>query len=168
MYRSPAYPGAYQAQPNQPRNFGSDLRALLSGMSRIVQILFTGIPVISFVGTAFRFLWKFAGYLGCEASSAWPPVGDLATAESIWNKSTVTWSRVKLGVLVAISLIGLRIFLRKRQIEAEESWENPSETEEVEEPEIIPVPETLKSEEGRQPYAYPQIDQYQEDFWDHY
>ena len=168
MYRPPYQTAPYQNAPNQPRNFGSDLRALLSGMSRIVQLLFTGIPVISFIGTISRFLWKFAAYLGSTTTKALPAVGDLAVAEEAWSRSAVTWNRVKFALLVAIGLVGLRIFLRKRQIEAEEGWESASEPEELEEQPPLTVPETIKSEEGRQPYAYPQMDQFQQDYWDNF
>lgn len=171
MYRPPyqgaPYPNAPN-QPNQPRNFGSDLHAMLSGLSRIVQLLFTGIPVLSFIGTVSRFLWKFAAYLGCATTRALPAVGDLAVAEEAWSRSAVTWSRVKLALLVALGLVGLRIVLRRRQIEAEEGWESASETEEMEEAVPLPAPETIKSEEGRQPLGYPQMDQYQEDYWDNF
>lgn len=167
MYRPPYQSAPYQNAPNQPRNFGSDLRAMLGGMSRIVQLLFTGIPVISFIGTISRFLWKFAAYLGCATTRALP-MGDLAIAEEAWSRSAVTWNRVKLALLVAIGLVGLRIVLRKRQIEAEEGWESASETEEMEEAVPLPAPETIKSEEGRQPLGYPQMDQYQEDYWDNF
>lgn len=160
MYRAPV-------SPNQPGNFGSDLHALLGGLSRIVQLLFTGIPMITFLGTVSRFLWKFAIYLGCAAARTLPGLGDLATAEEAWSRSSVTWKRVRLASLVSIGLVGLRIYLRKRQIQSEENWESASEAEEME-VEVFPAIETIKSEEGRQPSAYPQFNQYQEDMWDHY
>ena len=163
MYRAPI-----SRVPNQPGNFGSDLHALLSGLSRIVQLLFTGIPMITFMGSVSSFLGKFIAYLGCDTARTLP-VGDLAAAEEAWSTaSVISGRRVKLALLVAIGLAGLRIFLRKRQIESEESWESASDQEEIEENVQIPAPETIKSEEGRQPYAHPQFDQYQEGLWDQY
>ena len=156
MYRAPM-------SPSQPGNFGSDLRGLLGGLSRIVQLLFTGIPMLTFLGSVSSFMWKFAVYLGTV-----PGLGDLAAAEEVWSRSSVTWKRVKLASVLAIGLVGLRIYLRKRQIQSEESWESVSESEEMDVEVPLPAIETIKSEEGRQPSSYPQFNQYQEDMWDHY
>lgn len=159
MYRGPVAP--------QPGHFGSDLRALLGGLSRIVQLLFTGVPVITFLGSMSRFLWKFAGYLGCAAARTLPGLGDLATAEEVWSRSSVAWKRVRMASVLAIGLVGLRIYLRKRRIQSEENWESASEAEEME-VDVLPPIETIKSEEGHQPSPYPQFNQYSEDMWNHY
>ena len=177
MYRNQMFrPRPVPQQPQGgPRNFGSDLHALLEGMSRIVQLLFTGIPVITFVGTIARYLWKFVGFVGRSAARALPSIQQAALeGETVWAESGVSWNRVKVMTLLAVALVGVRILMRKRQIQAEETWDSSSSSEEeFEVPEEQPQPYSLKSEEDRgAQQSLPQYEEqapaYPDDFWDQY
>jgi hypothetical protein len=120
---------------------------MLEGMGRIVQILFTGIPVITFLGSVMRYAWKFLSFLGSSAAQALPSPAQ--AAEDIWSHQSLPWNHVKLAVLFAAGLISLRIIMRRRHIQAQELWESSSSSDEEVENEAEAAPAGLMSEEDR-------------------
>lgn len=139
-----------QPQQLQERNFGTDLHAFMDGLSRIVQIAYSSLPVIAFVKVVCRYAWKFCLFLGKSivgASSSQPQLTE-ASLDLLWQKPSMRGIMVKVAALALAFLLLYRSSGGPDDTDMEEAWKAADSIEEERE---YPQPMLIRSEEDRLP-----------------
>mmetsp|Transcript_8045 Transcript_8045/g.15811 ORF Transcript_8045/g.15811 Transcript_8045/m.15811 type:complete len:172 (+) Transcript_8045:516-1031(+) len=134
--------------PQQPqeRNFGTDLHAFMDGLSRIVQIAYSSLPVIAFVKVVCKYAWKFCLFLGSSVvgrSTASYHLTD-ASLDLMWQKPSMRGTMIKVAALALAFLLIYRSSGGSDDSEMDEVWHASEEPEEVQ-----PQPPMIRSEEDR-------------------
>lgn len=136
-----------QPQP-QERNFGTDLHAFMDGLSRIVQIAYSSLPVIAFIKVVFRYAWKFSLFLGGSVVGRARPHAQLSEAslDLMWRRPSMKGTMVKVA---ALALAMILLYRSKGSPddtdEMDNAWDSSQDTDqEAEDPQIL-----IRSEEDR-------------------
>ena len=109
--------------PNQPqqRNFGSDLHAFMDGLNRIVQILYSSIPVLELLKVVVKYSAKFCNHLGESLLSTLKylkvPVPSVPsnTLEAVWETPSQWRHAYKLGWILIGALLLYNLYYSKRE-----------------------------------------------------
>jgi hypothetical protein len=166
-YRRPQYsriPYQQSLQTPQPsqdqRNLGRDIHSFMDGLNRIVQILYSSIPVLEFLRFVAKYCWKFCGFLGgstldlLAVSNLLPWYINNASShdkllESMWSQP----SKLKIA-MKALYLLGGLILLYtvyRRRNSLTEAWDEASSASDYEEtdeePEAVAEAEMQEIEE---------------------
>ena len=113
------------------RNFGTDLHMFMDGLNRIVQILYSSIPVIELLRLLFRYTLKFCHYLGMRTVSLFYNSSRVEVLlEQVWaDNRGGSWYRFgKFSVLLAIGAAAMWAYNRQSDLEMlEDAWEDEFE-----------------------------------------
>lgn len=146
-----------QNQPNQPNNFATDIHSFMDGLSRLVQILYSSIPVLEFSKLLIRYVWKFLSHLSSNTISQILNISSANHFESsekvmdiLWNEPSNFANYMKGGAMLALGVIFYAVYkqrtARKMSIEELDEFEQVYEIdqEKVEEEEKAEINQVLE------------------------
>jgi hypothetical protein len=119
----------------------------MDGLSRIVQIAYSSLPVIAFVKVVCRYGWKFCLYLGSSAigsSSAYPQLTE-ASLEILWQRPSMRGTLIKLAALALACIFLYRTASPTDETGLDDAWDEAEQSEE----ETNLQPQMMRSEEDR-------------------
>ncbi|CAG9327601.1 unnamed protein product [Blepharisma stoltei] len=145
-------PQTNQPQPNQPNNFAVDVHSFMEGLSRVVQILYSSIPVLEFSKLIIKYSWKFLRHLGSStfgtalnASGLSHHINNEQLMELLWKQPSQLPMILKGIAMLALAFALLVVYRRAqaRNAKIEEEFDE-FEVEEMQEEEKDVVSENIQ------------------------
>lgn len=134
QYQQPLHPS--QSQPlASDKNLGRDIHSFMDGLNKIVQILYSSIPVLELLRFISKYCWKFCSYLGGSTLDIlalsnvipWYSSHPEVLLESMWNQPSKLKYLIK-GLYLLAGFVMLYTIYRRRN-SLSDVWEEESDKE---------------------------------------